>query len=123
MQGTTSRLTTVLAVVTALVAAMTIAGSTALAKGKPTPSVSTETTTELTVTVSQGTEKVQVCHHTHSKKKPFHTITVSASSVPAHVNHGDTVGPCQVEAPESVTSTTATAPTHGNSANAKGHNK
>jgi uncharacterized membrane protein YgcG len=40
--------------------------------------------------------KVTICHHTHSQKNPFVTITVSQNAVPAHVrNHGDTIGPCQ----------------------------
>ena len=38
--------------------------------------------------------KVTICHHTGSKKHPFHTITVSANAVPAHLRHGDTIGPC-----------------------------
>jgi hypothetical protein len=38
--------------------------------------------------------KVTICHHTGSKKHPFHTITVSANAVPAHLRHGDTLGPC-----------------------------
>jgi hypothetical protein len=39
--------------------------------------------------------KVTICHHTHSQKNPFVTITVSQNAVPAHVrNHGDTIGPC-----------------------------
>ena len=38
--------------------------------------------------------KVTICHHTGSKKNPFHTITVSANAVPAHLRHGDTIGPC-----------------------------
>ena len=39
-------------------------------------------------------KKVTICHRTGSKKKPFHTITVSANAVPAHLRHGDTLGPC-----------------------------
>ena len=43
--------------------------------------------------------KVTICHHTHSKKNPFVTITVSQNAVPAHVrNHGDTIGPCSQQA-------------------------
>jgi hypothetical protein len=37
--------------------------------------------------------KVLVCHRTHSKKKPWHTISVSSSAVQAHLNHGDTLAP------------------------------
>src|SRR6059058_6665291 len=40
------------------------------------------------------TSKVTICHHTHSQKNPFVTITVSERALPAHLGHGDTVGPC-----------------------------
>jgi hypothetical protein len=36
---------------------------------------------------SQYQEKVLICHKGH-------TISVSSSAVPAHLRHGDTVGPC-----------------------------
>ena len=38
--------------------------------------------------------KVTICHHTHSQKNPSVTITVSEHAVPAHLRHGDTIGPC-----------------------------
>src|SRR5215218_1613146 len=39
-------------------------------------------------------QKGTLCHHTHSKKHPFVTITVSQRAFPAHLRHGDTIGPC-----------------------------
>ena len=38
--------------------------------------------------------KVTICHHTHSQKNPFVMIIVSERALPAHLGHGDTVGPC-----------------------------
>lgn len=37
-------------------------------------------------------EKVLVCHK--PDKKGGHTLSISASAVPAHLGHGDTMGPC-----------------------------
>ena len=36
-------------------------------------------------------DKVTICHVTGSQTV---TITVAAAAVPAHVRHGDTIGPC-----------------------------
>jgi hypothetical protein len=62
---------------------------------------------------SQYVEKVTICHHTHSQKHPFVTITVSGNALPAHQRHGDTIGPC------SAASTTKKAALHGKSARGK----
>lgn len=41
---------------------------------------------------STGGEKVLVCHK--PDKKGGHTLSISSSAVPAHLGHGDTLGPC-----------------------------
>jgi hypothetical protein len=57
--------------------------------------------------------KVTICHHTHSQKNPFVTITISERALPAHLAHGDTVGACPTE--------TAAAPTAKHGKNAGKH--
>jgi len=41
---------------------------------------------------AEGGEKVLICHK--PDKKGGHTISVASSAVPAHLAHGDTLGPC-----------------------------
>ena len=41
--------------------------------------------------------RVQLCHHTHSKKHPWHMITVSSRAANAHFRHGDTLPPCSAD--------------------------
>jgi hypothetical protein len=43
---------------------------------------------------TQYPRKVTICHRTGSQKNPFVTITVSRNALPAHLRHGDTIGPC-----------------------------
>lgn len=41
---------------------------------------------------STGSEKVLVCHK--PDKKGGHTLSIASPAVPAHLGHGDTLGPC-----------------------------
>ena len=41
-----------------------------------------------------GAAKVTLCHIPPGNPDNAHTITVGASAVPAHLAHGDTLGPC-----------------------------
>ena len=43
--------------------------------------------------------KVTICHHTGSKKHPYHTITISHNGLKAHLKHGDALGACPTTAP------------------------
>ena len=43
---------------------------------------------------AQYPKKVTICHRTRSKKHPYVTIRVSRNAVPAHLRHGDGLGPC-----------------------------
>ena len=81
---------------------------------------------------SQYQYKVLLCHHTGSKKHPWHQISVGAPAVKAHLKHGDYLGACTTPPPASA----ATAAKHGKSgdhgnsgsqgqsgSNGKGHGK
>ena len=74
--------------------------------------------------------KITICHHTHSKKHPMVTISVSVRAWPAHQRHHDTLGAC----PPPTATTTVASPNgnshdsgddhHGNSeGHGKGHDK
>jgi hypothetical protein len=39
-------------------------------------------------------QQVTICHIPPGNPDNAHTITVGASAVPAHLAHGDTLGPC-----------------------------
>jgi hypothetical protein len=41
---------------------------------------------------ADGGEKVLVCHK--PEKRGGHTLSISSSAVPAHLGHGDKMGPC-----------------------------
>jgi hypothetical protein len=73
-----------------------------------TGTTSTTETTETVTTSTTPSRRVVLCHVTHSRKHPSHTIVVSQAAVRAHLRHGDSLGAC--------TQTTAPAGKHG-----KGH--
>jgi hypothetical protein len=58
----------------------------------------------------QYDKKVTICHRTGSKKHPFVTIRVAREAVPAHLAHGDRLGPC-------------TRAKHGKAKHKHGHHK
>ena len=43
---------------------------------------------------SQYQYRMVICHVTHSRKHPAHTITISSRAWHAHRRHGDHLGPC-----------------------------
>jgi hypothetical protein len=73
-----------------------------------------KTTTDAT----NSSHKVTICHHTGSKKHPFHPITVDEHALPAHTGHGDTAGPCPATTPS-----TAPAAKHGKPKHSSGKAK
>jgi len=50
---------------------------------------------ESTASSSQADPKVAVCHIPPGNPDNPNTITVSENAVPAHLEHGDTLGPCE----------------------------
>jgi hypothetical protein len=71
-----------------------VGGITALAVGALASLGAAVSPSRTPAAASQYPKKVTICHHTHSKKNPFVTITVSRNALPAHLGHGDTTGPC-----------------------------
>jgi cytoskeletal protein RodZ len=61
-----------------------------------------------TTASTASSHKVTICHHTGSKKHPFHPISVDEHALRAHTAHGDTVGSCPATA-----AGTAPAAKHG----------
>jgi hypothetical protein len=109
-QSRTIRRTRLVAVVLAIAAAGVFASVGMAGFGPELVGLSHKSTTP--TTDQYPTSKVTICHHTHSQKNPFVTITVSQNAVAAHVrNHGDTIGPCS-EQPSAAVVAPATAKAH-----------
>jgi len=89
----------VLALASAMLVSLALVGTSAV--GKPKPSA------------AQYQYKVTICHRTKAAKKPGVTISVSSRAVPAHLRHGDALGPCP---------TASSVQAKGNSSQAPGQN-
>jgi hypothetical protein len=76
-------------------------------KGKAADTASTTTSGSSTTTTTPSDKKVQVCHRTRSKKKPYRLIRVSKKALKAHLRHGDVL-PVNGTCPGSTTTTTTT---------------
>src|SRR5215203_3814592 len=71
-----------------------IGAGTALAVGALASIAAAVSTSGAPAAASQYADKVTICHHTHSQKHPFVTITVSRNALRAHLRHGDMIGSC-----------------------------
>ena len=100
--------------VAGLVASVALAGP-APGKGKPpgkgkADTASTSTSSSSTTTTTPSGKKVQVCHRTRSKKKPYRLIKVSKKALKAHLRHGDVL-PVNGQCPGATTTTTTSTTT------------
>lgn len=62
---------------------------------------------------NSGDHKVTICHHTGSTNHRYVTITVDKHAVPAHLAHGDTLGPCSPPNPNQPPPDQNPPPDHG----------
>ena len=81
--GSKFRLALGTAISIALIVPLAVFGGTGFAQG---------------TSAAAGQYKITICHHTHSKKHPSHTLRISIKAWPAHERHGDTMGACPATA-------------------------
>ncbi len=86
-------------VVTSAPQDQTLPGSTSTTLGSTTDQAGSTTT---------ANGKFIICHKTHSKKHPAHTITVAPAAWPAHKAQGDHMGACTDAEMHPSTTTTST---------------
>lgn len=77
-------------------------------------------------------KRVAICHYTGSKRNPWVTIQINLHAWPAHLQHGDSLGPCGKNPPPPPThhgkpkghQHGSPMPKHGHGSNAgHGHDK
>src|SRR5947207_5162368 len=77
-------------------------------------STSTSTSTGSTTTTTPSGKKVQVCHRTSSKKRPYALMSITRKALKAHMRYGDVLpgnGLCRGSTVASTTTTTTTTTT------------
>lgn len=111
-------------------AAVALAGGAKPFDVSTSTGISTNTSTDTgtstdTSTVTSPGAKVWICHHTGSKKHPYHLIHVSAHALRAHLRHGDVTpgagNSCPSPQPSSTVSTTTTTTTTTSSDSVDSH--
>jgi len=75
----------------------TVLTSTATVRATATRTAIASVTAATTATAFACNGRVTICHRTGNGG--HHTITVSCNALPAHLAHGDTIGPCPVGTP------------------------
>ena len=92
--GATTTTTTLAPTTTTTTLAPTTTTTTLAPTTTTTTLAPTTTTTSTTTTTLPGNDKVTICHIPPGRSTKAHTLSVNVMAVPAHLRHGDTLGPC-----------------------------